>query len=247
MCAYCHDALSPATARYCAACLTPQHPECAAEHGRCVSLGCGETRTVGAVGRGWSGWTVLAAVGLTTALLLPLGWLSETGRVPTPHLSAAPPPRGPTPLTQVSSVYDYEPDASDPLGFEPASEAKANPTPLDSVAAARAFAHEHVRGGMELAEGAFARGEAASALNLLSNLHLPCGEIFDDELEMQLEARIELIQAVYGRWQRSQALGVRSEALKPLAEILELLADQPENHYYGAAKLMHAHVALHTR
>jgi len=249
VCAYCHDTLSTDAARYCAACLTPQHPECAAEHGRCVSLGCGESRTVGAVRRGWSGWTVLAAVGFTAALLVPLGWWSEGGRSQQPNLLVAPPAPSatvvPPPAPQVHSVYDYQPlDLSEREATPGAEEEESR---WDPVAAARASAVEHMRAEWELAEGAFARGEAAWALNLLSELLLSYSTVLDDDLELQLEARLALVHAVYGRWQRSQALGVRAEALQPLAEILELLADEPDNHYYGAAQLMHAHVALYTR
>jgi len=45
-CAYCKDALPREEAVYCAACLTPQHKDCFAEHGRCAAAGCGETRYV---------------------------------------------------------------------------------------------------------------------------------------------------------------------------------------------------------
>jgi hypothetical protein len=40
ICPYCHDELLSASALACESCATPVHRDCAAIHGRCVTLGC---------------------------------------------------------------------------------------------------------------------------------------------------------------------------------------------------------------
>jgi hypothetical protein len=46
ICPYCHDELDSASALACDSCATPVHGECAAIHGRCVTLGCRGARFV---------------------------------------------------------------------------------------------------------------------------------------------------------------------------------------------------------
>jgi hypothetical protein len=45
-CSFCRGGLLRPEAVYCASCLSPHHPDCFEDHGRCSVMGCGETRIV---------------------------------------------------------------------------------------------------------------------------------------------------------------------------------------------------------